>query len=119
MTDLKQLTEWSRKFLADNTCYVLSSDMAESCLFHKWHIAPVLMHLSKREMEKRGFEIEYNKYQSQGYQFRISLHEPLPTDCDQEKLRRYLDNETKRKWVCDENEYIAFWSAVMQAIKEK
>jgi len=102
MTDLKQLTEWSRKFLADNTCYVLSSDMAESCLFHKWHIAPVLMQLGKREMEKRGFEWCISSVDDL-YQAEIG---PKGTF----KIAAKVEHE---------NEYIAFWSAVMQAIKEK
>jgi len=99
MTDLKQLAEWSRKFLADNTCYVLSSDMAESCLFHKWYIAPVLMHLGKREMEKRGFT------------WKIEVHK--------KKYRVKVDRPSihYQKTQISTNEYIAFWLAVREALK--
>ena len=97
---LKDLAEWSRKFLADNTCYNLSSDMAESCLFHKWHIAPVLMHLAQVEMEKRGFEwaSSYNSNQKRYFYTVVAL-------------------DLSHKHKDHENEYIAFWTAVREALK--
>ena len=101
---LKDLAEWSRKFLADNTCYNLSSDMAESCLFHKWHIAPVLMHLGKREMEKRGFQVRCDNYDAECKQVYI-------------KNKWHEDWELSPIFAEHENEYIAFWTAVREALK--
>ena len=101
---LKALAEWSRKFLADNTCYVLSSDMAESCLFHKWYIAPVLMQLGKREMEKRGYKyLMGHTYGTDSVSYMAKIFK--------------RSTEYQEAYEEHENEYIAFWTAVRKALK--
>jgi len=105
MTDLKELAEWSKKFLSYNTCYNLSSDMAESCLFHKWHIAPVLMHLGKREMEKLNYDIRCDNFK--GY-YRVYIKSERDDSGGDWQLSPVYEDGN--------NEYIAFWTAVRKAM---
>jgi len=104
-TELKELAEWSAEFLG-----LLKIEDADGWELpwnnHEWLIvpnnffggpfAPILMDLGKREMEKREMNMDYC--------FRKGTHSV--------------------SFMCgpvthDTNEYIAFWSAVMQAIKEE
>ena len=102
---LKELAEWSRKFLADNTCYVLSSGIAENCLFHKWDIAPILMQLGKREIRQTHF-IQYQDDTGPDLAI-VHKWNLIP------KAPPFVNDAGAE----NENEYIAFWSAIMQAIK--
>jgi len=102
---LKDLAEWSAEFLKlevnkfHPTVWILTDtpfSVEPDHFFNHPLNAPILMHLGKREMEKREMNMDYC--------FRKGAHSV--------------------SFMCgpvthDTNEYTAFWSAVMQAIKEE
>jgi len=110
---LKQLAEWSAEFLElenaswedewylDNTG-IVHIFTTEDILHHS-DIAPILMHLGQVEMEKRGFEIVHftwgghTKYGCRVNGSEKHGHEPHT--------------------AYDDNKFIAFWSAVRDALK--
>lgn len=75
--------------------------------FYDYEINPILMHLAKREMEKRKDYFEHNKFKGQGHQIRFY------------DSAQFIETVTHPKdtWIEDENEYKAFWSALEQAVK--
>jgi len=111
MTDLKQLAEWSAEFLGWKHAYAPPmkskyfemnleydwKDTAVDNFFHDPMMAPYSMSLGKREMEKRG--VPYGSFwNGRHYMFRISV-------------------EAGEKHHFDESEFIAFWTAVREALK--
>ncbi|KKL07272.1 hypothetical protein LCGC14_2587680 [marine sediment metagenome] len=117
----KQLAESAAEFLGakNNKLKVIDSGMncqvyevhsiviSEYNLFYSCIYAPILMHLGKREMEKREFEWElatiWIKPGIRGYQCEVYGFEK---------------NNYSTEGVCShENEFIAFWSAVREAVK--
>ena len=103
---LKQLAEWSAEFLGGeyNSFNWLMGNkfgtyLTENTLFIDECYAPILMHLGKREMEKRGFT------------WKIEVH--------QKKYRVKVDRPSihYQKTQISTNEYIAFWTAVREALK--
>ena len=128
---LKQLAEFAFPFLGakkinsgwqlinsfdDVSAIYIPFRIQEQELFEDRKNAPILAHLAKREMEKRGFQLEYNKFTTQGYQWWIHQAE-IPPDVDlmSKEMMEYFER-CKPKWQRHENEYIALWSAIEQAV---
>ena len=119
--ELKQLAEFAPEFLKkaiNNNSLPMPSKRLQRLIFERpvhpdeWfgyqETAPILTHLGKREMEKREFEWElatiWIKPGIRGYQCEVYGFEK---------------NSYSTEVVCShENEYIAFWSAVMEAVKD-
>jgi len=115
-TELKDLAEWSAEFLklekfntAGNIWYlrcigerftVYPEDFFDKEPDRYKGFAPILMHLGKREMEKRGFHWQAIHHAMFGYEFRVTDNSGV------------VLSEIK-----DRNEYIAFWSAAHEAMK--
>jgi len=78
------------------TTGVINIDQWKSYLFDDTRIAPILMHLGKREMEKRGFAWK--------------------TDSRRKGYWAQMDKalEPYQKGEINKNEFIAFWKAVEQ-----
>ena len=122
-TELKELAEWSAEFLGLTRQHINESWHAPyigwlgytvGAFFENPRTAPILMHLGKRELErieedgvkKWEWEVQYISW-SHGYDapcYKVTIAEEMGVDKQFESI--------------DKNEYIAFWSAVMQAIKE-
>ena len=128
---LKQLAEFAAEFLEwyyrEDSCYgkryihppnnfipalklvnasgAVNVKESLSNIFFESEIAPILMHLGKREMEKRGFSIrcEYRLNYQRVFIKRDNLE---------------MDWQLSPVYVEDENEFIAFWSAI-EATGEK
>jgi hypothetical protein len=76
--------------------------------------APILMHLAKREMEKRGFEVRIDRYNAKGAfptRSRVYIRK------DSHKNSASWDWELADYCEQKENEFIAFWSALRKAVK--
>ena len=120
--ELKKLAEFAAEFLGweieDGRLSIpsfclrvglyLCDDPHVKYIFEHPETAPILAHLAKREMEKREFEWElatiWIKPGIRGYQCEVYGFEK---------------NNYSTEVVCShENEYIAFWSAVMEAVKD-
>ena len=115
-TELKDLAEWSAEFLGfdrlqnsgewkfefRNVNYLLN----EKDFYDEKGFAPILMHLGKREMEKRGLSIQYTKWS-------LSFGEKGHT------YTFFMEDSTHcvAGSVSHENKFIAFWSAVYEAMK--
>ena len=69
-------------------------------------VAPILMHLAKREMEKLEFDACYLTYMRDGKLIHHWFY-----------ARRKGFTKENRQAVKDENEFHAFWSALEQAVK--
>ena len=102
----KQLAEFAAKFFGVGHKYVSNSysesiiiPLTPHSLFDDDNLSPILMHLAKREMEKRGYESFQHFYLLDNYIYYINN-------------RKY---ETFRGE--GDNEYRAFWSALEQAVK--
>ena len=79
--------------------------------FNRDETAPILMHLGKREMEKRGYYCLYSSDIEGRTMELIQKYGFLEVDLSQ------TDGITQHKQCVDPNEYIAFWSAVMEGLK--
>ena len=119
-TELKQLAEWSAEFLGMSQCdsrlwwpnnieYMPRLDDSELtfAFFELDETAPILMHLGKREMtEKRGYFVRCDHYENCHRVFIRSERDDSGGDWQLSPV--FEDNE---------NEYIAFWTAVREALK--
>ena len=134
---LKQLAEFAAEFLGakNNKLKVIDSGMncqvyevhsiviSEYDLFYSCIYAPILMHLGKREMEKRDYiyqhEVEKRKWIHQKKKQYRFVHYWKFT-----KVENFNRNGGFSCVVKDgygacmrENEFIAFWSALLEAVK--
>lgn len=97
------------------TSETINIDAWKSDLFDDGRIAPILMHLAKREMEKRGFHWdsgfrnETGEWRKGKYDFSIERQKtPTCEKCGMFEIDR-VDKE-------NDNEFIAFWSALEKAV---
>ena len=116
--ELKQLAEFAAEFLgADEDSdspkvfvgksnYIIA--VTEYNLFNRPLTAPILMHLGKREMEKRLWEWN-SSYDLSGFQSGEKIHGCYCFGIL--TAPKCTIHNTQ-----DENEFIAFWSAVMEAV---
>jgi len=113
----KELAEWSAEFLEKHVGYPTIQRSINGLFLSlpEWHLlgnkeegywrildgvySPLLMHLSKREMEKRGFT--YSHFGG-GLHIFTFTHDSLP-----DMVGKGLSK----------NEYIAFWTAVRETLK--
>lgn len=114
-TNTKKLAEFAAEFLnllhvqdfyffpsGSDHCFTIQDSQVEDYFFHNSEYAPILAYLAKREMEKRGFDCEYNRQLDQHrYEFDLSLDYDRP-------IARGESN----------SEYIALWSAIEEAVKK-
>ena len=116
-TDTKQLAEFAAEFIGyEQLTYVDSFvtkgtiviDINESTLFYKELTSPILAHLAKREMEKRGFWW-HSSWFSNGKVYSIFFS----------KLTSARPGGWRELEVEHENEYIALWSAIKEALGEE
>lgn len=102
---LADLSKFAENFLPVDTSLAIYHITPEE-LFEDHKTAPILAHLAKREMEKRGFCFTYT---SPDYYRNLHTY----------TIRNSQDKTDKCLGLsCDENEYIALWSAI-EATGEK
>jgi len=129
--ELKKLAEFAAEFLGHRRDY---DHWNYKLMGHNWHphkdflveftfsdprTAPLISHLGKREMEKRGFEIrvdEINSYELDGVLLPRKTRIYIRRDNHQDSQR--LDWELAEFYEDDENNFIALWSAI-EATGEK
>jgi len=111
VTDLKKLAEFAAKFLGhkrdyDHWNYKLMGhnwkphkDFLAEFTFSDPRTAPLIAHLAKREMEKRGFEMEWSSRGEENLHYYYIYKKG--------GLMHHSMGE-------HENEYIALWSAIME-----
>jgi len=118
-TDTKQLAEFAAEFLGWDKeggrwtippfCLkvglYLADDPHAKYLFEHPETAPILAHLAKREMEKRGFWW-HSSWFSNGKVYSIFFS----------KLTSAKPGGWRELEVEHENEYIALWSAIQEAV---
>jgi len=113
-TDAKQLAEFAAEFLGRDKLRIALSGPAikrkggidPKGFFDSEFSAPIIAHLAKREMEKRGFDWECSRWKG-GYVHHYEY-----------KFFTEIMPET-REDLMDENEYIALWSAIESAMKNE
>lgn len=117
MTDTKKLAEFAVGFLGleyklgchwypNGGCNQIYS--GADTLFDERGPAPILAHLAKMEMEKRGF----HWISSWGY------HSPEGSPDYFAEFNRWDEDTEQNKWgkADNENEYQALWSAIQEAL---
>ena len=121
-TELKELAKWSAEFLGFEVHGGVTGDSFycrevmegghsydTSIILDSPKFAAYFMHLGKREMEKRGLNWHGNVYinsKDNSIEYYASIY----------SVEFDFKRETQISKV-DTNEYIAFWSAVREALK--
>ena len=106
-SEQKDLATWAAEFLGGklevervHAKNIYTDEMLAYVLFERTWTSPILMHLAKREMEKQGFN---HTVSCTSGEYTVFIHPPTDSD--------------KITHIENENEFIAFWSAVREAVE--